>query len=1377
MILQAYASCWRGGILNIPHSFSLSRPAWLFAALLALTLAALALFPSHTHANSPPATPGAVTVTRADGTLTASWDAVEGALSYHVTYTSDGKQSWSLGAFAHTGATITISGADNSKTYFVAVRARNDGGWSGWRDSAAAGPYTPPTTPTPTPSPTPTPTPSPTPTPYPLIPTPPASVTVTRSDGALHVTWPAVGVPTESTSYHVTYAIDEQTGRTWSLAALNHPTNSITISPIWNDEIYIVGVRARNSAGDSAWTNSPFALPYSGGKPKPEAPASVTATRGNHTISASWPAVENATHYHVCYGSPTETYFEHCESFYSGTSITWNRDVLRNHGEYHVGVLALNGNGESDWTESAVLPAWIPRVASVNVTRSDGKLHAVWNAASGATSYHVTYAVTDTHSWSLAAYNHASTSVDVRGVDNAKKYIVAVRVLHPNGWSVWRNSAPVPVYTPPAPTPTPTPPPPAAPENLAVAPGDGFLDITWDASGGADSYDVRVKAENSTSWISVATGVTGTSYRYNTTQTIDYLAVRARNAGGTSGWTQVSRLPPSELLNTATGVTAQSGGLVMATAQSGAGQSEGASGQSNDVSAQAQLSAPAWGAITRNNNRLKGELNLNWTHSGWATGYNIVCSDTDGWTWNVCGWVDSTERAVYTTVPTTQSKPIKVTHYRRGSGSYGTPGDYALSRFRHYMVAIRAVNANPADASPWVNSEIIRPISGHLTNIRYTRTDSQITLSWDSNYWTTGYTIYCGTYDSTQSPYVAPTTVCATLTNQDDTQARHSVTLTSWTGGSIDNTSTWDIHILSTNKWGEDGIFAPLIAPNPSLTAGSVTSTSTTLTVANHTGNWWYRGKTLSGSLGSCTAGSGSSVTLTGLESSTQYEYKLYSASTCDAASLIASTSFRTHPSGSGPAFSVTNVTNSTARLTLSNHTGNWWYKGGNRSLGQGDCTAGPSNFILNLSGLNSDTEYSYRAYSDSSCGTEMTSTTFRTQPTYALSVSNIGATTATLNITGHGAQWWYKATTAPDNTCQGPVAANTAYKNLSGLTSGNSYTYSAYSATGCANTNLLATAAAFTTTKSLTVSSIATTTATLTIDGHTAQWWYKANTGPHTTCQGPVAANTATKALSGLTAGSTYTYSAYSATGCANTNLLATAAQFTTDLTLSVSGVTSSGATLTLYGQSGSWWYQGGEVGETLGSCTSAPSGNSVTLSGLDYSEEHEYSAYSASGCDATDIIATVRFSTKSANSGPALTPTNVSRTTARLTLSGRAGGWWYRGGSRAIGMGNCTEGPQDYVLHLSSLDKNTDYTYRAYSDSLCATQIATITFRTQAGPVLTVSNIATSTAKLTISNHTAQWWYKANNGAAHYLPGAGGVRHGLQGPDRADRGIALRL
>ena len=81
--------------------------------------------------------------------------------------------------------------------------------------------------------------------------------------------------------------------------------------------------------------------------------------------------------------------------------------------------------------------------------------------------------------------------------------------------------------------------------------------------------------------------------------------------------------------------------------------------------------------------------------------------------------------------------------------------------------------------------------------------------------------------------------------------------------------------------------------------------------------------------------------------------------------------------------------------------------------------------------------------------------------PTITLSASGVTASGATLTISRHGAQWWYKADTGPDAPCSASAVTGTT-KTLTGLSPMETYTYSAYSDSSC-NT-LLATAAAFTT-------------------------------------------------------------------------------------------------------------------------------------------------------------------------------------------------------------------------------------------------------------------------------------------------------------------------
>ena len=110
---------------------------------LALLIAALAIaLPAwdarDAVANSPPGAVSGITLTRADGEVTASWDAASGATKYHVTYTDNGGSSWHAPVDDHTNITATsvTFDADNAKSYIVGVRAGNDAGqWSGWRNS------------------------------------------------------------------------------------------------------------------------------------------------------------------------------------------------------------------------------------------------------------------------------------------------------------------------------------------------------------------------------------------------------------------------------------------------------------------------------------------------------------------------------------------------------------------------------------------------------------------------------------------------------------------------------------------------------------------------------------------------------------------------------------------------------------------------------------------------------------------------------------------------------------------------------------------------------------------------------------------------------------------------------------------------------------------------------------------------------------------------------------------------------------------------------------------------------------------------------------------------------------------------------------------
>ncbi len=828
--------------------------------------------------------------------------------------------------------------------------------------------------------------------------------------------------------------------------------------------------------------------------------------------------------------------------------------------------------------------------------------------------------------------------------------------------------------------PTPPVPTPAAPDNFAVNPGNGYLDLSWNAVAGATHYDIRAREAGVNDWRFVARKITGTSYRYTTSKTIDQVAVRARNADATGPWTELSRLPDDNWLT-----TVQSAG--------------GAGASSSGGSIAAQLDAPTGLTVTRENSPRNEKLYVSWTAVTGATGYNLACAASPGgsvaftaWKWWHCGSVTSGSTTTFTV---------------DDDGRGGFTRD--LIHTRSYAVAVRAVTANAADASPWTASDDAHPALMAVKPITVSRAAGSLTLSWTQPLLSTGYEIWCATIEN---GVLGADQLCADVeTATPDGNRRVTATITSWTVGNtsytVDDGKTYSLVVVTTNAWGESpGLVAPTIHPNPTLTASNVSDDSATLTIAHHTGAWYYRSTTAGQTTCTAVAANTSAVNLTGLTGGTAYTYSAYSDSTCSTllvtatfttfsavsnldetsdaigikinGSSFAATAFTTGDNSGGYMLrSVTaeilRLTSDAGDLTVAIHA-----VSGSQPADTATYTLSPSNptgpgehtfacsgacplsrntsYFLVLSGnavrasngydwdttvslsqTNTPTTFGWSiadsSYWDDGRGwTEQTGAfhfvgKFSVAATLnpSLTSSSITATGATLTIGGHTGQWWYKATSGPHTTCQGPVAAGTSTKALTGLTAGTNYTYSAYGDSACTTGNLLATAAAFTTLATLTSSNVAATTATLTIAGHTGAWYYKhTNTGA--TCDGPVAANTASKDLTGLTAGTAYTYSAYSNSGC--TTLLATASQFTTTASLTASSVTGTGATLTLAGHSGNWWYQANRAPDA--SCsTTAETGTTKTLSSLTAGTVYAYTAYSASGCASASRLATAVFGT----------------------------------------------------------------------------------------------------------------------------------------------------
>ena len=347
----------------------------------------------------------------------------------------------------------------------------------------------------------------------------------------------------------------------------------------------------------------------------------------------------------------------------------------------------------------------------------------------------------------------------------------------------------------------------------------------------------------------------------------------------------------------------------------------------------------------------------------------------------------------------------------------------------------------------------------------------------------------------------------------------------------------------------------------PALTVNRLTGGGARLTLRNWAafdGDWYYRANVIvpyansplhgpDGCLGPVTGAAQTDLaTLPPLSGLGAYHiFTVYSRSDCHYSKVTAHATLG--GAYAAPSLSAGPIRDTGGTLTIANHPGTWYYKA---DAGPDAACRGPVHTgSAALTGLTANTTYTYTAYNDSGCANTLAAAGAFTTP--ELTAGSITVTGATLRLANHTGNWYYKADTGPDASCQGPVG--TATETLTGLTGETSYTYEAYSDSGCAAASLLAAASAFTTLvpATLTASSVTTTTATLTIGNHTAEWYYEADKAPDNSCKGPVAANTSTKALTGLTAGTWYTYKAYSDDTCSTANELAAEA-FSTAVTVS---------------------------------------------------------------------------------------------------------------------------------------------------------------------------------------------------------------------------------
>ncbi len=270
----------------------------------------------------------------------------------------------------------------------------------------------------------------------------------------------------------------------------------------------------------------------------PPVPAGLTATAGNAQVSLVWNASAGATSYNVkratTSGGPYTT-------ISSPMVTTFVDSSAANGTRYFYVVSAVNSAGESANSAQVNATPTAPIVApaapmGLAATAGNAQVSLVWNASAGATSYNVKRATTSGGPYTTISSPMATTFMDAT-VTNGTKYFYVVSAVNSAGESA--NSAEVNA-TPVAPVQ-----PPATPTGLAATSANASVSLTWNASTGATSYNVKRSTTTGGPYATIASPTTASFADTTVTNGTTYFyVVSAMNGSGQSGNSaQVSATP------------------------------------------------------------------------------------------------------------------------------------------------------------------------------------------------------------------------------------------------------------------------------------------------------------------------------------------------------------------------------------------------------------------------------------------------------------------------------------------------------------------------------------------------------------------------------------------------------------------------------------------------------------------------------------------------------------------------------------------------------------------------------------------------------------------------------------------------------------------
>lgn len=318
----------------------------------------------------------------------------------------------------------------------------------------------------------------------------PSGVTVTTvSNSKIKITW--------YNQTGATYDIE----RNGVLIAQDLTAASYEDSGLAPETAYKYSIQAKNAGGSSGFSSEISQATYPN---VPSVPTGINSTVTTNSVKLTWSAVDKVTGYKIDNGS-SQTDVGNVKEY------TFNN--LETGARYSYRILAYNRGGDGSSTSEYTVYTLINTPSEVTASSSNNRVLVSWTSVPEATGYEVCL----NNSKEITT----STSISFEGLTPSTAYTYKVRSVNSRTGSEWSSQG----------TKTTLPNIPNTPSGIAFSSTRTTTAVSWSGVSDATSYDIMMDSELILGIYDMNYTVTGlnpgSSHKYK---------VRARNAGGKSGW-------------------------------------------------------------------------------------------------------------------------------------------------------------------------------------------------------------------------------------------------------------------------------------------------------------------------------------------------------------------------------------------------------------------------------------------------------------------------------------------------------------------------------------------------------------------------------------------------------------------------------------------------------------------------------------------------------------------------------------------------------------------------------------------------------------------------------------------------------------------------